>query len=80
MHAWVRLGKPALSRKGVLVALATCHSARQSVATLPPPGTSGRWKPPASAAGCTTAKVEKLVTPLVLTVCSVVSTLEGSGV
>src|SRR5262249_14836575 len=80
VQTWVRFGKPCLSRNGVLVALTPCHSARQSVVTGPPPGTSGSLKVPASASGCTTAKVEKLVTPLVLTVCRAVLTVVGSGV
>src|SRR5262249_58158750 len=73
-------GKPCLARNGVLVALTPCHSARQSVVTGPPPGTSGSLKVPASASGCTTAKVEKLVTPLVVAVCRAVFTVVGSGV
>ena len=57
-------GSPCLSRKGVLVGFATCHSPRQSVATLPPPGTSGSWKPPGERVGVHARRsVEKLVTP-----------------
>src|SRR5262249_59608061 len=75
----VLLTRPFRSRKGVLFGFGTWNSPRQSVAALPPPGTSGSWNVPANAAGSPTAKVEKLVTPVGLAGWAVVSIVVGSA-
>src|SRR4029450_11906066 len=80
VHTCIRLVNPYLSRNGVYVPLTPGHSARQSVATLPPPGIRGAWKPAASAAGCSIPRVENPVTPLVVAVWRAVFTVVGSGV